>query len=69
MKRFKLQACKFKRTEDSEFEYGFAKVKEFGLHDCLGIIDQNLQIVIEIWNFWLLNDQPGHLAQVSFKLF
>lgn len=57
----KLQSCKFKRAEDSDWEFGAAKVTAFGLYDVEWIIDQNgNKIGRECWTYeFLPGGHPG----------
>lgn len=62
---FRVQACRFKRTKNSDYEYGFAKVKYYGIHDIEWIVDTNGKVLKEIWDYHLYQDSLGHMGQVG----
>ena len=61
----KMQAVRFKREQDSQDEWGFAVVHEFGVSNIIAIVDyQGCLVPLPLWNYWLLSSAPGHLAEV-----
>ncbi len=65
---FRLQACYFLREKDSKKrEYGFAKpVFYYDHYDVEWIIDCNGKRLDEIYDYVLLNSEPGNLALTGF---